>query len=453
MKIAIVGWGVEGQSAYRYFGPGHSYLIVNEEPRDDFPAESSSVEVRFVNKDKPIGVTSNVSDLTYLDGVDAYDLIIYSVTSVKNLEQKFGSDNKPFWKKTKTVLHIFFENVKTKNIIGVTGTKGKGTTSTLIYKLLEAQGLKAHLAGNIGVSVLDILPDVAEQDWVVLELSNFQLYKFPYSPHIAVCLMITEEHLDWHKDMSEYVSAKANLFSHQTTSDKAIYFSDNQNSAKIAARSQGVKIPYFKSPGARVRQDGMIVIGEPELEIIPKTEVGLLGDHNLQNICAALTAVQEATGSLDNAKAVLSGFTGLEHRLELVRTLDGVKYYDDSFGTTPETAIVAINAFKQPKVVILGGSDKGASFDELAKVVASSNVKKAITMGKTGPAIAQALEAEGFNSVVSSGQTMPEIVATARAAAKNGDVVLLSTACASFDLFKDYKDRGDQFKSAVLKLQ
>lgn len=452
MKIAIVGWGVEGQSAYRYFGSEHSYLIVNEEPRDDFPAESPSVEVRFISKDKPIGVTSNVSDLTYLDGIDECDLIIYSVTSVKNLEQKFGADNKEFWKKAKTVLHIFFENVKTKNIIGVTGTKGKGTTSTLIYKLLQAQGATTYLAGNIGISVLDVINDIKSGDWVVLELSNFQLYKFPYSPKIAVCLMITEEHLDWHKDMDDYISAKANLFNHQIPGDKAIYFSDNQYSAKTVAASPGVKIPYFKSPGARVGQDGMIVIGDPEVEIIPKTEVGLLGDHNLQNVCAALTAVQEAVGSLDKAKAVLSGFTGLEHRLELVRTLDGIKYYDDSFGTTPDTVITALKAINEPKVLILGGNDKGGNYEKMATDILPFNVKHVIVIGKIGERITKAFKEHGFDRFTTGLTTMDEMINEARKHAVAGDAILLSAGTSSFGLFKDYKDRGNQFKQVVQAL-
>src|SRR3989344_1092673 len=199
MKIGLVGWGIETQSAYRHFGPDHDYLIVNEEPRDDFPAESDKIKLQFLSAKKPFGITSNVMDLSYLDGLEKCDIIIYSVTSVKNLERRFGQD-KDFWQKANTVWHIFFQEVKTKNLIGVTGTKGKGTTSTLIYEMLKAAGEPVHLAGNIGTSVLDILDSVKEGDWVVLEMTNYQLYNFPYSPHIAVALMITKEHQS-HRDM------------------------------------------------------------------------------------------------------------------------------------------------------------------------------------------------------------------------------------------------------------
>lgn len=452
MKIAIVGWGVEGQSAYRYFGPDHEYLIVNEHPRDDFP-DSDSVKLKFNPSEKPPGITSNVTDLTYLDGIEDYDQIIYSVTSVKNLEKHFGLDNKAFWNKAKTVQHIFFEQVKTKNLIGVTGSKGKGTTSTLIYKLLETHGVRAHLAGNIGTSVLDILNDVKEDDWAVLELTSYQLYKFPYSPHIAVCLMITEEHLDWHTDMNEYIKSKTNLFAHQKDNDVAIYFADNEHSAHIASHSKGVKIPYFQPPGARVRADGMIVIGESEKEIISRREVGLPGAHNLQNICAALTAVQEALGSLDGAQEVLSSFTGLEHRLELVRTLNNVKYYDDSFGTTPDTAIVALQALVQPVVMILGGHDKGLDYTDLIKLIAGQDrVRHIITIGLIGPKLAAMLRDNHFTSITEGLEDMKTIVAKARDKAEPGDAVLLSCGTSSFGLFKDYKDRGEQFRQAVLSL-
>src|SRR5581483_3876613 len=148
MKIGIVGWGVEGQSAYHFFGPENDYLIVNEEPRDDFPPESDKVKVRFINQDRTPGLTGNVAKLEYLDGLQQCDRIVYSITSYLNLNKKFGNDQ-TFWTKATTVNDIFFETVKTKNIIGVTGTKGKGTTCTLIAKMLEAEGMKVYLGGNI----------------------------------------------------------------------------------------------------------------------------------------------------------------------------------------------------------------------------------------------------------------------------------------------------------------
>ena len=449
MKIGIVGWGVEGQSAYHYFGPEHDYLIVNEEPRGDFPPESDKVKIQFISQARTPGLTGNVKDLSYLNGLEACDKIIYSPTAYKNLKEHFG-DDPGVWGKATTERHIFFETVKTRNLIGVTGSKGKGTTSTLVAKLLEAQGKKVYLGGNIGRGFLDFVREVSPDDWVVLELSNFQLQDFPYSPHIAVCLMVTKEHLDYHPNMDEYVEAKTGMFRHQKSDDIAVYFAKNEYSKKIADYSPGKKIPYCEAPGAFVRDDGMIAIGQTE--VIDKKEVKLLGEHNLQNICAALTAVFEAVGSVDKAAAVLSSFSGLEHRLELVRELESIKYYDDSFATTPEAAVVALKAFDGPKVVILGGSDKGLAFEPLADEVVKSNVRQVIAIGITAEKIADLLKSRGFTNIITGLRTMPEIVAAARKAAQPGNVVLLSTGCASFGLFKDYKERGNQFKAAVREL-
>jgi UDP-N-acetylmuramoylalanine--D-glutamate ligase len=451
MKIGIVGWGVESQSAYRYFGPEHQYLIVNETVQDNFPPESDTVKIRFLDNKAPIGIAGQVTDLSYLDGIELCDKVVYQPTAYFNLQKKFG-DNSDFWSKATTIYDIFFENSPSQNIIGVTGTKGKGTTSTLIAKMLEAQGKTVHLGGNIGTPVLDLLPKIKSDDWVVLELANFQLKSAHYSPHIAVCLMLVPDHMDWHPDMSDYIQAKSNLFRHQKSEDIAIYLADNQYSKQIAAYSPGRKIPYYQKPGAYVREDGMIVIGENEQEIINRTEVKLLGEHNLQNVCAACTAVFEAVGSLDKAKKVLSSFSGLEHRLELVRELQGVKYYDDSFATTPETTIVALRAIPGPKILILGGHDKGADHQALVNEILSSNVKHIIAIGLTGPKIAEHLKSKGFDAITEGLTDMKSFVAAARQNAQPGDAVLLSTATSSFGLFSDYKDRGNQFKQAVLEL-
>jgi UDP-N-acetylmuramoylalanine--D-glutamate ligase len=451
MKIGIVGWGIEGKSVFNFYGPDHDYLIVNEQPLDDFPAESDKIKIKYLHEDKPAGITGNVKDLSYLEGLDDCDKIVFTPTSRKNLEEKF-KDDRQFWSKATTALDIFYETLKSKNIIGVTGTKGKGTTSTLVYEMLQAAGKRAYLGGNIGRSVLDFVRDIQADDWVVLELSNFQLYRFNHSPHIAVCLMIAPEHLDWHPNFEDYLEAKSNLFSHQSPDDIAVYFDGNKYSRQLAYRSPGIKIPYFLTPGARVREDGKIVIGEPEIEIVDKSEVKLLGEHNLQNVCAAITAIWQVEQNVDAIKEIITTFTGLEHRLEFVRELGGVKYYDDSFGTTPQTALVALKAFTQPKVLIVGGSDKGAEFDKLADEITKNNVHHVVTIGKTGPKIAGILRSNGFNNITENVNTMDGIVKAAHDAAQEGDVVLLSCADASFDMFKDYKDRGNQFKHAVQEL-
>ena len=261
--------------------------------------------------------------------------------------------------------------------------------------------------------------------------------------------MVVPEHLNWHKDMAEYITSKQQLFVWQTYDDIAIFYPDNEYSATIASAGNGAKAPYCENPGA-VIVDGCITIGGQE--ICDVAELKLLGEHNWQNACAAVTTAWQITHSVAAIKSVLTSFDGLPHRLELVRELDGVAYYDDSFGTTPETAIVAMRAFSQPKVLILGGSDKGSDYTELAEAVYTSGVKKALLIGDQAAKIQTALQKAGFMDFDAGGEAMEHIVASARAAAADGDVVLLSTGCASFGMFENYKDRGDQFQKFVQSL-
>ena len=432
MKVAIIGFGLEGKSAFGYWQlQGADVTICDQD-------ESAEV---------PPGTPSQLGE-NYLDNLDRFDVILRSagINPRIILEKNPGVEHK-----ITTVINEFLRVCPTKNVIGITGTKGKGTTSTLIMQMLGAGGKDVYLGGNIGLSPFDFLPQLTKDSWVVLELSSFQLIDLKKSPHIAVCLMMVPEHLNWHMDMEDYVRAKAQLFSHQKPDDTAIYFADSKVSHMIASHSPGRKIAYYDEPGAYVDEDENIVIDGQT--ICHTSELKLLGRHNWQNACAAATAVWQVQHSIEPIRKVLTNFNGLPHRLEFIRELDGVKYYDDSFGTTPETAIVAIKAFEQPKVVILGGASKGATFDQLAKAVIESNVRHVITIGDTGPIISDELQAGGFTNVSPGGTTMEEIVNNARAHAQPGDIVLLSTGCASFGLFENYKDRGNQFKAVVNNLK
>jgi len=459
MKIGIVGWGIEGQSVYRYFGPEHDYLIVNEHPRDDFPPVSDKVQVRFIKDERAPGLTGGVRDLRYLNGIDDCDKIIYSVTSYNNLVSFFG-DDKNFWNKAQTVQHIFFETCKSRNVIGVTGTKGKGTTCTLIHRMLQTAGKKVFIGGNIGNSVLDFVRDVQPDDWVVLELSNFQLRHFPYSPHIAVCLMVVPEHLEWHESYKDYIKAKQNICQHQVSGDTVIFNALSDGSRQLVSVSPATTKIGYEVPapgvtpghkdGACVDNDTIYFANTPVCKV---SEVTLLGRFNLENICAAISAVWDITnGDVRSIKKVVTNFSGLAHRLEFVREFKGVKYYDDSFGTTPETAIVALKSFDQPKVMILGGYDKGLPFDAMTDEVVKSNVRHAILIGDTAPAIETLLKDRGFTAITDGLKDMTAIINNAKRVTQPGDVVLLSTGCASFGMFKDYQERGDEFKKAVLEL-
>lgn len=432
MNIALIGYNTEGSVTYDYFeAGGHEITICDQNPALQTPEGAESV----------------LGD-RYLDDLDRFDIIIRSAGIPPSviLEKNPGVASK-----ITTHINEFFKVSPTKNIIGVTGTKGKGTTSTLIASMLEAAGKTVRLGGNIGIPPLSFLDELDADSWVVLELSSFQLIDLQYSPHIALCLMVVPEHLNWHEDIDEYTGAKAQLFTHQLSGDIAIYFAESELSKSISGAGLGTKLPFYALPGAIV-DNGVITIENNA--ICNTSELKLLGMHNWQNACAAVTVLWQIVQDVQVINSVLTSFSGLPHRIQFVREHEGITYYDDSFGTTPETAMVAIQAFAQPVIAIIGGQSKGIPFDALAQTVVEQAVKKVVLIGETAQDIQQELERAGFpdQDIIAGGSTMQEIVQSARAVAAPGDVVLLSTGCASFDMFDDYIARGEQFSQAVQAL-
>ena len=430
MKIAIVGFGLEGQAAYEYW------------------KNSGDITICDINK---VAVPANVkfqSGPAYLDNIESFDLIVRSPgIRPSELVLAAGTD---ISSRVTSNTNEFFRVSPTKNIIGITGTKGKGTTSSLIAGILENAGKTVHLGGNIGVPPLKLLEaNIGPDDWVVLELSSFQLIDCNYSPHIGVCLMVVPEHLDWHYELNDYFNAKSHLFRHQNKDDITVYYADNENSRRIASIGQGTKIPFFKPPGAYVENDLIKIDGQT---LCQTKELGLIGAHNWQNVCAAVTTCWQVSNDPEPIVKTLKTFKGLEHRLEFVAEIGGAKYFDDSFATTPEAATVAVDSFPEPKIVILGGSDKGASYAELAASINNADVRSVVLVGDQAERIGRALKRVGFERTSLGGSGMSEIVAQCVALARPGDVVLLSPACASFDMFLNYKDRGEQFKRVVLEL-
>lgn len=320
-------------------------------------------------------------------------------------------------------------------IIGVTGTKGKGTTASLITRILTKSGQSVYLAGNIGKPMLKLLSKLKATDWVCLELSSFQLQDLNKGPHIAVVLNITSDHLDIHQDVNEYRQAKTNILRYQKPDDYAVINGDYQTTKSMAALTKA-KVSFFS------RQDLSL----------DHRRIQLRGEHNLENIAAAITASRIAGASLPAIKQAVYSFKGLEHRLELVKEINQVKFYNDSFSTTPETAIAAIKSFTEPEILILGGSDKGSDYTQLGQTICqSSNLKAVILIGQMVSRIGQAIT--GYpGKIITGGRTMLQIVRQASQLAEVGDVVVLSPACASFDMFTNYKDRGNQFKTYVKKL-
>lgn len=345
-------------------------------------------------------------------------------------------------------------------IIGVTGTKGKGTTATLICEILNASGKRTRLGGNIGSDPFEFLGEIANTDWTVLELSSFQLQDLHKSPQIAVVLKITPEHLDYHRDFQEYTEAKEPIVLQQSPQDFAVLNYDNEITRAFATLTPACvvwnSVVSAVSPGCFVADQKIILHRQGEKEVVVSTaDVKLLGDFNLENVTAAIGA-SAAAGAADPKvlKKVIGDFLGLPHRLEFTAEIKGVRFYNDSFSTTPETAIAALSAFRDPIILIAGGSEKNADYSKLGEAIARRPVKILIAIGTTGPKIAAAARRLGYNGQILD-QSLPDmerIVAVAHRLAKQGDIVLLSPASASFDMFKDYKHRGELFKKFVNKL-
>jgi UDP-N-acetylmuramoylalanine--D-glutamate ligase len=439
MKVAILGYDVEGGSSAGYWHHLGAEITICDQNSDVLLPSYADAQLGE----------------TYLDNLDRFDLLVRTPGLNPKKIVAANPDAPNILSKVTSSVNEFFEKCPAP-IIGITGTKGKGTTSTLIYKMLQAAGKKAFIGGNIGIAPLTFLHEVTPDSIVVLELSSFQLVDFVHTPSIAVFLMLAPEHLDWHASIKEYYGAKQNIFAKQTIDDLLVYNGANEITTGVVEDAKSTKVPYFvpANGGEVVKTNGAYVDGDfiyhGETRVCAVRDVALLGRHNLENVCAAITAVWKIIGGdIAVIKQVVSEFSGLEHRLEFVREVDGVKYYNDSFATTPEATIAAMKALDQPKVLILGGHDKGVPLFSVATEAANTEVRGIITIGDTGPKLAQLLRDRGEENIIEGLQTMPEIVVAAKNMAQAGDVVLLSTACASFGMFKDYKDRGNQFKETV----
>lgn len=443
-KIAVLGLGLEGQDVCRFLLKNGCKDITVFDQKEI--SELGGAWKKYKNQ----GVDFKLGKDCLKDGLMSFDFIFRSPGFYRFLPQIIKAEKKGAIVSSATKL--FFDLCPAK-IIGITGTKGKGTTAALIYKILKSEGKDVFLAGNIGQPMLELLPKLRLSSWVVLELSSFQLIDMSKSPNIAVVLFIAPEHLDYHKDKEEYFQAKTNIVRYQTKKDFAIFNADNIISFSFAPLTPAKAFCFSrknKVNGAYVK-NGQIFLFNQLIGSVERLK--LLGSHNWDNVCAAILASFLAGAKLESIKKVVFDFRGLEHRLEYIRTKKGVEFYNDSFSTTPETTIAAIQSFKKPIILIAGGSEKGSDYTQLGREMVKSSVKVLILIGQMAGRIKEAALKAGFKGrIIENFKKMPEIVNLAFQKAKPGDVVLLSPACASFDMFKNYKERGEQFKKYVKAL-
>lgn len=343
-------------------------------------------------------------------------------------------------------------------IIAVTGSDGKTTTSTLISELLKKQGFRVWLGGNIGTPLLDKADEMEPTDLVVLELSSFQLMYFPYSPHTAVITNLSPNHLDIHKDMEEYVTAKENLYFHQKSDDVLILNRDNAITHSFAPKAKGRVLEFSRltepERGVFLRDGVIWRKGETLEKVMDQSDILLPGIHNVENYMAAILAVGERV-STENIRAVARSFGGVEHRIELVREKDGVRYYNDSIASSPTRTIAGLRSFDQKLILIAGGYDKHVPFEPLGPEIVD-HVKTLILTGATAPKIEAAVlaapnYAPGSPEILHE-EDFYEAVRLASRVAKPGDVVILSPAGPAFDKFKNFAVRGKEFKKTVMSL-
>lgn len=451
VRVAILGLSVEGLDSVKFFAKQNAKILCCDQ-------RSARELGQAYDELKRLPVVFQLGK-DYLNNLDAYEVIVRTAGMSLRLPEitKLHQKGKEITSLTK----LFF-NLCLAPIIGVTGTKGKGTTSTLIYEMLKASGKKVYLGGNVGTPLLSQVGQIKASDLVVLELSSFQLEDLTKSPQIAVVLRTTQEHLanydilatNFHPSKEAYIEAKKAVVRYQSASSFAVLNADDPVSRSFSQETKAT-VYYFgsdpKEADAYVVQHAVFLRWDNKTELICKAnETKLRGDHNLENIAAASLAAKIAGANLAVIRQIARKFPGLEHRLELVRNVAGVSYYDDSFSTVPETTIAAVKSFTEPTILILGGSEKGSDFTQMGKIIVQRPVKAVIVVGMMTERILSALRAADYQGIMITGcKSMPEMVKKAQGLAAPGDVVLLSPACASFDMFKNYKDRGNQFKYEI----
>ncbi len=352
-------------------------------------------------------------------------------------------------------MELFFRLCPCK-IIAVTGSDGKTTTTTLISEFLKEAGYNVYVGGNIGRPLLPDVSDMVPEDMVVVELSSFQLMTMEQSPNVAVFTNLSPNHLDYHHTMEEYTRAKKNIYLHQSKNDRAVFNYDNDITRRLAQEAPG-KVMLFSrkntlEEGVYLRNNTIWLTNDMgSREVLPLADIVIPGVHNIENYMAAIAAVDGLVPD-KCVRAVAKRFTGVEHRIELVRELDGVKYYTDSIGTSPTRTMACLASFDQKLIIIAGGYDKGVPFTQLGAEMVKK-VKRLVLCGATAPAIRKAVEeAPGFavsGMELVETKTLDEAVQAARAGAVPGDGVVLSPACAAFDQFKNFMERGKYFKQLV----
>ena len=445
-KVAVIGLGVSNIPLLDYLHEKKAKVTVFDNKKiDDIPKE-------ILDKITTYGFEFSFGSNS-LENLKGFNVIFRSPSCLPTKpELKAEAERGAI---VTTEIEMLMEMCPCK-MIGVTGSDGKTTTTSLINHILEKAGYKTFLGGNIGTPLFTKLPEMTPEDIVVLELSSFQLMNMQVSPQITVMTNVTPNHLNIHKDYEEYIEAKKCIFKNQNENDILILNYDNEITRNCAKEAKG-KVIFFSSKekldNGFIVDDGVIKECEDKVRkhILNTDEVILRGAHNFSNIATALAATKTLVDT-DIAVKAIKEFKPVEHRIEFVREIGGVKWYNDSASSSPTRTLSGLNAFKEDIVLIAGGYDKNLDYTPLAKTVVNK-VKTLILIGQTAEkifdAVKEELDKENKKMDIYMCDSLEETIKIAKKSAQKGEVVLFSPASASFDMFKNFADRGNKFKKLV----
>ena len=448
-RVAIIGLGVSNIPLIDYFYKYNAKVSVFDNREADKIDTEIFEKLEKYNFDYYLGA-DNLSNLK------GFDIIFRSPSAMPFIPEIRKEVERGAILTTEIEMVL---NLTPGTVIGITGSDGKTTTTSLIYEIVKEAGYSCYLGGNIGTPLFTEIENMKPEDIIVLELSSFQLMDMEKSPKISVVTNVTPNHLNVHSSYEEYIDAKANLFKYQNEDGIVVLNNDNEITKGFSKDTNGKSILFSsksKLQDGYIYDDGMIKYCEDGVRrhIVSTKEIALRGIHNYENICAALAATKSLVDEETQVRAIKK-FKGVEHRIELVRELNGVKWYNDSIGTSPTRTIAGLNSFEENIILIAGGYDKNLDYTPIGKPIVD-NVGTLILMGATADKIEKAVQdvlaKEGKVMPIYRCDTLEQTVNLANEKAKMGDVVLFSPASASFDLFKNFAERGEKFKELVLKI-
>ena len=448
-KVAVIGLGVSNLPLLDYLHEQKARVTVFDQRNiDDI---SKEIMDKITDYSFEFSLGNN-----YLSNLKGFDLIFRSPSCLPTVPELVEEANRGAI--VTTEIEMLIEMCPCK-VIGVTGSDGKTTTTSLIYSILKKAGYNAWLGGNIGIPLFTKLPEMKEEDIVVLELSSFQLMGMKISPEISVITNITPNHLNIHKDYEEYIDAKKNIFKYQTEEGIVVLNYDNEITRECGKEANG-KVIYFSS---KEKLDDGYIVDDKKIKqcddkirkfILDTSEVKLRGTHNFENIATAIAATATLV-DIDKAVEAVKEFESVEHRLEFVKEIDGVKWYNDSVSSSPTRTIAGLYSYDENIVLIAGGYDKNLDYKPIAKPIVEK-VKSLILLGQTSgkifDSVKEELELQGKTLPIHMCESLQETIEIAKREAKPGDVVLFSPASASFDMFKNFEERGNKFKELVNNL-